>query len=224
MVIIDVYFVKKTEKKNLKKNKMDKKPYSLPPLPYNYNALEPYIDSETMQIHHDKHHLAYVNNLNSALEKYPDFFEKSAEELITDLNDVPEEIRIAVRNNAGGHVNHSMFWQIMSPDGGGEPTGELAEEIGKNFGSFSEFQNKFNEAGLKRFGSGWVWLVKTNDGKLEIISTANQDNPMTEGYIPVLGNDLWEHAYYLKYKNMRADYLKAWWNVVNWQEVENRFS
>lgn len=203
---------------------MEKKLYTLPPLPYDYNALEPYIDAETMQIHHDKHHAAYVNNLNAALEKYDHLFEKSAEQLITNLNEVPEEVRTAVRNNAGGHVNHSMFWQIMGPKGGGEPSDKLAEEIKKYFSSFGEFQNKFNDAGLKRFGSGWVWLVCKKDGTLDIISTPNQDNPMMDGHKPIMGNDVWEHAYYLKYKNMRADYLKMWWNVVNWQEVESRFS
>ncbi len=177
-----------------------------------------------MTLHHTKHHAAYVNNLNVAIEPYDNLLGKSAEELLMNLNDVPEEIRTAVRNNAGGHVNHSMFWQIMSPNGGGEPNGKLAEEINKYFGSFGEFQNKFNDAGGKRFGSGWVWLVQNKDGALEIISTANQDNPMTDGYTPIMGNDVWEHAYYLQYKNMRPDYLKAWWNIVNWQEIEKIFN
>ena len=219
---------------------MEKQLYTLPNLPYSYDALEPYIDATTMQIHHDKHHAAYVKNLNDAIEKHPGLFIKSAQDLITNLNDVPEDIRSVVKNNAGGHVNHFMFWQIMcpvrnsegsqrkisngvGPKGRGEPSGILAEEINKCFGSFSDFQNKFNEAGLKRFGSGWVWLVQDKDGKLEIMTTPNQDNPMSEGKKPIMGNDVWEHAYYLKYKNMRADYLKAWWNVVNWQEVEKRF-
>lgn len=202
---------------------MDKKLYKLPDLPYAYDALEPYISKEIMVLHHDKHHAAYVNNLNAALENYPELASKSAEEFIRDLNAVPEDVRAAVCNNAGGHMNHSMFWQIMKPNGGGDSSGELAEEINKYFGSFAEFQIKFNDAGAKRFGSGWVWLVKTKEGKLEVISTANQDNPMSEGLIPVMGNDVWEHAYYLQYKNARADYLKAWWNVVNWQEVEKRF-
>jgi|SRR3989344_4093388 len=197
---------------------------TLPELPYNYNALEPFIDEETMKVHHDKHHAAYINNLNTAIEKYPDLFSKTAEDLILDLNNVPEEIRTVVRNNAGGHVNHSMFWQSMKPNGGGESSDKLAEEISKTFGSFEEFKNKFNDAGLKRFGSGWVWLVLNKEGKLDIISTANQDNPIMDGNKPILGNDVWEHAYYLKYKNMRVDYLKAWWNVVNWQEVEKRFN
>ena len=227
--------------------------HTLPDLPYAYNALEPFIDEETMRLHHDKHHASYVNNLNTVLEKFPELQEKTAEELIENLNDVTEEIRIAVRNNAGGHVNHSMFWQIMSPvrnharagapEGplgravsngvdsnasglpaqAGEPSGKLAEEIKKYFGSFADFQNKFNDTGTKRFGSGWVWLVRTKDGKLDIATTANQDNPISEGNHPIMGNDVWEHAYYLKYKNMRAEYLKVWWNVVNWQEVSKRF-
>jgi len=212
---------------------MEKKLHTLPPLPYAYDALEPYIDAETMKIHHDKHHAAYVNNLNAALESFaslaqdkknPSLFEKSAEDLIRNLNDVPEEIRTMVRNNAGGHVNHSMFWEIMVPQGDKQPKGKLLEEIQKSFGSFEEFQNKFNDVALKRFGSGWVWLVKDKEGRLDIISTQNQDNPMAEGYLPIMGNDVWEHAYYLKYKNMRADYLKNWWNVVNWQEVNRRLN
>lgn len=203
---------------------MNDKLFTLPELPYPYNALEPYIDEETMRIHHGKHHLAYVNNLNSALEKYPELLQKSSEDLVKGLNDLPEEIRNAVRNNGGGHANHSMFWQIMKPNGGGNPSGMLAEEIKKHFGSFEEFKQKFNDQGLKRFGSGWVWLVKVSDGSLKIISTPNQDNPMTEGFLPIMGNDVWEHAYYLKYRNMRGDYLKTWWNVVNWEEINNRFT
>ncbi|MBM3206467.1 MAG: superoxide dismutase [Candidatus Staskawiczbacteria bacterium] len=198
--------------------------HTLPELPYAYNSLEPYIDEETMKLHHDKHHLAYVNNLNLAIEKYANLSSKSAEELIMDLSSVPEDMRSAVRNNAGGHVNHAMFWQIMTPGGPREPSGKLAEEIVNTFGSFADFQSKFNDAGIKRFGSGWVWLVQNNEGKLEIVSTPNQDNPMTDGQKPILGNDVWEHAYYLKYKNVRVDYLKAWWNVVNWQEVEKRYN
>ncbi len=203
---------------------MNKKLHTLPDLPYAYEALESTISKEIMELHHNKHHAAYVKNLNEALEKHPELFEKSAEELLMDLNAIPEDIRVAVRNNGGGHVNHSMFWEIMKPDGGGEPTGKLAEEINKAFGSFMEFQIKFNDVGTKRFGSGWVWLVKTKDGKLEIMSTANQDNPMSEGLMSIMGNDVWEHAYYLQYKNVRPDYLKAWWNVVNWQEVAKRFN
>jgi Fe-Mn family superoxide dismutase len=198
--------------------------HQLPSLPYAYNALEPYISEEIMKLHHDKHHAAYVDNLNKALADYPDLQEKTAKELIQDLNAVPEAIRMAVRNNGGGHVNHSMFWNIMKPNGGGQPSGALAEEIKKTFGSFEEFTARFNDAGTKRFGSGWVWLVKNKDGALEITSTANQDNPMSEGHKPIMGNDVWEHAYYLQYKNVRPDYLKAWWNVVNWEEIEKIFN
>lgn len=203
---------------------MEKKSYTLPELPYRYNALEPYIDSITMEIHHQKHHKAYVDNLNAALEKYDGLMGKKLEELLSNLSEVPDETRTAVRNNGGGHLNHSMFWQIMTPKAGGAPIGKLAEEIKKHFGSFEVFQSKFNDAGLKRFGSGWVWLIQKKDGKLDIISTPNQDNPIMEGHRPIMGNDVWEHAYYLKYKNMRADYLKAWWNVVNWKEVNRRFN
>lgn len=211
---------------------METKKHELPELPYAYDALEPYISKEIMMLHHDKHHQAYVDNLNKALEAYPDLASKTAEELLMDLNALPEAIRLAVRNNGGGHVNHSMFWEIMGPLSGPEPrsagwspapTGKLAEEINKYFGSFKEFKIKFNEAGAKRFGSGWVWLVKNKEGKLEIMSTANQDNPMSEGLMPIMGNDVWEHAYYLQYKNVRPDYLKAWWNVVNWEAVSKRF-
>lgn len=197
--------------------------HELPDLPYNYNALEPYIDEATMRVHHDKHHQAYINNLKAALEKYPDLQDMTAEELIRDLSSVPEDIRTAVRNNGGGHVNHSMFWIIMSPDGGGGPTGPIADAITESFGSFDELKTKFNEAGTKRFGSGWAWLVRDADGKLTVTSTANQDNPMSDGQYPVFGNDVWEHAYYLQYQNRRPDYLAAWWNVVNWDEVNRRF-
>ena len=197
--------------------------HQLPPLPYDFGALEPHIDAQTMQIHHDKHHGTYVTNLNAAVEKHAELGSKSAEDLIKNLNGVPEDVRAAVRNNGCGHVNHSMFWQIMAPKAGGEPSGKVGDAIKQTFGSFADFQTKFNDAGTKRFGSGWVWLVRTKDGKLDIISTANQDNPMMEGHWPIMGNDVWEHAYYLKYKNVRADYLKAWWNVVNWTEVEKRF-
>ena len=198
--------------------------HELPPLPYDYDALEPHIDAQTMQIHHDKHHAAYVNNLNAALANYPDLQGKSAEELIKDLNAVPEAIRTAVRNNGGGHVNHTMFWNIMGPNGGGEPTGAIGNAIKEAFGDFETFKTQFNDAGVKRFGSGWAWLVWSSEGKLAIISTANQDNPMSEGHFPILGNDVWEHAYYLKYQNRRPDYLAAWWNVVNWNEVNRRFA
>jgi Fe-Mn family superoxide dismutase len=199
------------------------KTFQLPPLPYDYKALEPHIDAETMRFHHDKHHAAYVKNLNEAVAKHPELKSKSVEELVGDLNSVPEDIRTTVRNNGGGHVNHTMFWEIMSPNGGGEAKGALADAIKKDFGSFDNFKKQFNEAGSKRFGSGWAWLVRTKDGKLQVTSTANQDSPLMEGMYPILGNDVWEHAYYLKYKNNRANYLTAWWNVVNWDEVNKRF-
>lgn len=198
--------------------------HELPPLPYDYNALEPNIDEQTMRTHHDKHHAAYVNNLNAALEKHPALAGKSAAELISDLNSVPEAMRTAVRNNGGGHVNHSMFWQIMKPAGGGAPTGAIAEAINEAFGSFDEFKAQFNDAGAKRFGSGWVWLVKDGGGKLAIVSTPNQDNPLMDGHYPILGNDVWEHAYYLKYQNLRPKYLEAWWNTLNWDEVNRRLA
>jgi Fe-Mn family superoxide dismutase len=194
----------------------------LPPLPYDFSALEPTIDTQTMQIHHGKHHQAYVNNLNAALDKHPELHDKPVQELLRDINKVPEDIRTAVRNNAGGHANHSMFWVIMKPQAGGPATGPVGDAIQKTFGGFDSFAEKFNDAGVKQFGSGWVWLAR-NAGKLEIISTANQDNPFMQGLYPVMGNDLWEHAYYLKYQNRRADYLKAWWTVVNWAEVNKRF-
>lgn len=198
--------------------------HEIDPLPYAYDALEPHIDEQTMQIHHDKHHQAYANNLNAALEKHPDLQSKSAEELIRDLNAVPEEIRTAVRNNAGGVVNHNFFWKIMAPNAGGAPTGAIADAINEAFGSFEEFKTQFNDAGAKRFGSGWVWLVKDGGGKLQIVSTPNQDNPISDGHTPLLGNDVWEHAYYLKYQNLRPKYLEAWWNVVNWDEVNKHFA
>ncbi len=197
--------------------------HELPPLPYDYSALEPHIDAQTMTLHHDKHHNTYVTNLNTALEKHPELQNKSAEELIQDLQSVPEDIRTAVRNNGGGHVNHTMFWNIMGPNGGGEPTGAIAEAISSTFGSFDDFKQKFNAAGAARFGSGWVWLVRDSSGSLSITSTANQDNPLSEGQYPVLGNDVWEHAYYLKYQNRRPEYLQAWWNTINWDEVNKRF-
>jgi Fe-Mn family superoxide dismutase len=196
--------------------------FEVPPLPYAYEALEPTIDSETMHLHHDKHHQAYVTNLNNALQNHPELQSKSGEDLVRDLNSVPEDIRTAVRNNGGGHVNHTMFWQIMGPNAGGEPTGQLAEIINQNFGGFDQFKQQFNDAGAKRFGSGWVWLVRTGSGSYQITSTANQDNPTSEGSFPVMGNDVWEHAYYLKYQNRRPEYLNAWWNVVNWNAVNQR--
>jgi Fe-Mn family superoxide dismutase len=198
--------------------------YELPPLPYDYNALEPYIDEETMHLHHDKHHQAYVNNLNAALQGQSQFENMSIDQLIRSLNSVPENIRTAVRNNGGGHINHSMFWQIMKPSGGGEPTGDLASAISSAFGSFDQFKAAFNDAGAKRFGSGWAWLVIGADSKLAVTSTANQDSPLIDGLYPVMGNDVWEHAYYLKYQNRRPEYLAAWWNVVNWDEIAKRFA
>lgn len=197
--------------------------FVLPPLPYAHDALEQVIDAQTMHLHHEKHHGGYVANLNAALEKHPELFDKSAEALISDLNAIPEDIRTAVRNNGGGHVNHSMFWQIMSPNGGGEPKGALGEAIQKAFGGFDDFRNQMNDAGLKRFGSGWAWLVQDKGGALKIMSTANQDNPLMEGLTPIMGTDVWEHAYYLRYQNRRGDYLKLWWDLVNWDEVNRRF-
>jgi len=194
--------------------------HELPALPYDFAALEPHIDAETMKIHHGKHHAAYVNNLNAAVEKHPNLQGKSAEELIKNLSAVPEDIRTAVRNNAGGHVNHTMFWKIMGPGKGGAPTGAVADAIAKAFGSFDTFKEQFTKAGMGRFGSGWAWLVDTGGGKLAIESTPNQDNPMMDGKRPILGVDVWEHAYYLKYQNRRPDYLAAWWNVVNWAAVK----
>ena len=198
--------------------------YELPPLPYDYSALEPHIDTQTMQLHHDKHHAAYVNNLNAALQNNSEFASLPIDELVRRLNDVPENIRAAVRNNGGGHANHSMFWKIMTPNGGGEPTGELASAIQQAFGSFDAFKTAFNDAGTKCFGSGWAWLVLDRNGKLQVMSTANQDSPLTEGLYPVMGNDVWEHAYYLKYQNRRPEYLNAWWNVVNWNEIAARYT
>lgn len=196
--------------------------HELPALPYAFDALEPHIDAQTMEIHHGRHHQTYVNNLNAALDKHPELYEKSVEELISDLNAVPEDIRTAVRNNGGGHANHSLFWQIMSPNGGGEPSGALAEAINKTFGSFEQFKEKFTQAALGRFGSGWAWLV-VNNGQLEIMSTPNQDSPLMEGKTPILGVDVWEHAYYLKYQNRRPDYVNAFFNVINWDEVAKRY-
>jgi Fe-Mn family superoxide dismutase len=195
--------------------------HQLPALPYDFAALEPHIDAQTMQIHHGKHHAAYVNNLNAALEKHSALQGKSAEELLEDLAKVPEDIRTAVRNNGGGHVNHTMFWEIMGPGGGGAPTGAIADGITGAFGSFDAFKEQMNKAGVGRFGSGWAWLVEAG-GKLAIESTANQDSPLMDGKKPILGIDVWEHAYYLKYQNRRPDYLAAWWNVINWDAVNKR--
>ncbi len=196
--------------------------FEVPPLSYDYNALEPYIDTQTMQLHHDKHHAAYVNNLNNAVNN-TDFASKNVDDVLRHISDVPDAIRTAVRNNAGGHSNHSMFWAIMKPNGGGEPTGALANAIQQTFGSFDAFKTAFNDAGVKRFGSGWTWLVLDSSGKLSVTSTANQDSPLMDGLYPVMGNDVWEHAYYLKYQNRRPDYLAAWWNVVNWDEIARRY-
>mgnify|MGYP001555335927 FL=1 len=196
--------------------------FALPPLPYDYAALEPHIDARTMEIHHTKHHQAYVNNLNTALEKAPELASKTLDEIVSNLAAVPEAVRTAVRNNGGGHWNHSMFWVIMSPKGGGEPTGTLAAAIKDTFGDFAKFKDQFNAAAGGRFGSGWAWLI-AGPGKLTIESTPNQDNPAMDGKYAVLGLDVWEHAYYLKYQNRRADYVSAWWNLVNWTEVTRRF-
>jgi superoxide dismutase, Fe-Mn family len=197
--------------------------FELPPLPYDYNALEPYIDTQTMQIHHDKHHQAYVTNLNNALQGQDQLASMAVDDLLRNINQVPDSIRTAVRNNAGGHSNHTMFWNIMKPNGGGQPTGDLANAIQQAFGSFDAFKAALNDAGTKRFGSGWTWLVLDSGGKLQVISTANQDSPLMDGLYPVMGNDVWEHAYYLKYQNRRPEYLNAWWNVVNWDEIARRY-
>lgn len=197
--------------------------HTLPPLPYAYTALEPHIDEQTMRIHHDKHHAAYVTNLNAALEGRPDFAIKTLDGLIKNIDSVPEEIRAAVRNNGGGHYNHTMYWELMTPGGANEPQGMLAKAIQTAFGGFDAFKEQFQKAGMGRFGSGWAWLIQDSAGKLSIMSTANQDCPIMEGKHPVMGCDVWEHAYYLKYQNRRADYLGAWWNVVNWTQVGSRY-
>jgi superoxide dismutase, Fe-Mn family len=199
-------------------------PFSLPPLPYPVDALEPHIDKMTMEIHHGKHHNAYVTNLNKALESAPNLANKTVEELLANnCAIVPENIKTAVRNNGGGHINHSMFWTIMAPKGGSQPGGKLGDAIKSTFGGLDQFKEKMNNAATTRFGSGWAWLVKDGSGKLDVISTANQDSPVMEGKFPVMGIDVWEHAYYLKYQNRRPDYLAAWWNVANWPEIEKRF-
>jgi Fe-Mn family superoxide dismutase len=197
--------------------------FELPPLPYDYSALEPAIDTQTMQLHHDKHHAAYVTNLNNALQGSAQFDGVAVEDLMRRINEVPEAVRTAVRNNGGGHANHSMFWQIMRPNGGGDPSGALADAINSTFGSLDQFKTTFNDNGVKRFGSGWTWLVIDGQGKLQALSTANQDSPLMDGMYPVMGNDVWEHAYYLKYQNRRPEYLSAWWSVVNWDEIAKRF-
>jgi Fe-Mn family superoxide dismutase len=196
--------------------------YEVPPLPYAFDALEPHIDARTMEIHHDKHHAGYVSKVNAALEGHPQVAEQSVEDLLRNIEQVPESIRTAVRNNGGGHANHSLFWTVMSPNGGGQPDGPLAAAIQRDFGSFDEFQQLFTTTAASRFGSGWGWLV-VQDGKLAVESTANQDSPLMAGKTPILGVDVWEHAYYLHYQNRRPDYLNAWWNVVNWAEVAARF-
>jgi Fe-Mn family superoxide dismutase len=197
-------------------------PFTLPSLPYPYDALEPHIDARTMEIHHTKHHQAYVNNLNAALEKAPEFAGKSLDELMRGISSVPESVRAAVRNNGGGHWNHTMFWELMTSKKGGEPSGRLGDAIKKAFGDFAKFKEQFTAAGVGRFGSGWAWLIDDGNGRLSITSTPNQDNPLMEGKKAILGLDVWEHAYYLKYQNRRPDYIGAWWNVVNWDAVAKR--
>ncbi len=196
--------------------------FTLPPLPYDFTALEPHIDARTMEIHHGKHHQTYVNNLNAAIEKAPELASRSLDDLMRNVNTLPEAVRTPIRNNGGGHWNHSMFWQIMAPKAGGEPGGNLGAAIKTAFGDFAKFREQFSAAGVARFGSGWAWLVNTG-GKLSITSTPNQDNPLMEGQKIIMGLDVWEHAYYLKYQNRRPDYIQAWWNVVNWREVEKRY-
>lgn len=198
--------------------------FTLPPLPYDHSALEPHIDAQTMQIHHTKHHQAYITNLNNALKDHPDLQNKTLEQLLTNLDAVPEAIRMAVRNNGGGHYNHSLFWQIMGPGGGGEPTGPVADAIAADLGGFPAFKEAFTKAGLTRFGSGWAWLYVGKDGKLAVGSSPNQDSPLMDGATPILGNDVWEHAYYLKYQNRRPDYMAAWFETINWNEVNRRYS
>jgi Fe-Mn family superoxide dismutase len=198
--------------------------YELPPLPYDYNALEPHIDEQTMRIHHDKHHAAYVNNVNAAIEKHPDLGESNVEDLLRRLSEVPDDIRGAVRNNGGGHANHTLFWTIMSPNGGGEPSGDLGEAIGSELGGFASFKEQLSKAAATRFGSGWGWLSVDSGGKLVVESTANQDSPLSQGRTPILGIDVWEHAYYLKYQNRRPDYVQAWWEVIDWGAVADRYA
>ncbi|MDA1330372.1 MAG: superoxide dismutase [Chloroflexi bacterium] len=198
--------------------------FELPQLPYEYGALEPHIDARTMEIHHSKHHQGYTNNLNAAIEKHPELADKMVGDLLRDLNSIPEDIRTAVRNNGGGYKNHKIFWSIMSPDGGGEPTGDLAEAINKDFGNFAAFKDALSKAAVGQFGSGWGWLCKDASGGLKVVASANQDNPLSDGLSPLMGVDVWEHAYYLNYQNRRGDYVAAWWNVVNWEEVARRFA
>lgn len=199
-------------------------PFELPPLPYGFDALEPHIDAQTMQIHYDRHHQTYVNNLNGALEKAPDLAGRSIEDILRNVSQVPEEIRTAVRNNGGGHSNHSIFWEIMGPGGGGAPTGAVGEAINSTFGGYDQFKEALTKAAVGQFGSGWGWLVKDSGGKLSIVARPNQDSPYMDGLIPILGVDVWEHAYYLKYQNKRPDYVGAWFNTINWEEVNKRFA
>jgi Fe-Mn family superoxide dismutase len=198
-------------------------PFKLPDMPYPYNALEPHIDAQTMEIHHTRHHQAYVNNLNAALEKHPELQGWTLEQLLRRINEVPEDIRTAVRNHGGGHANHTLFWDIMGPGGGGQPTGTLAEAINRHFESFEKFKEQLTQVAIARFGSGWGWLAVNSSGGLEVFSTANQDSPLMEGKVPILGVDVWEHAYYLKYQWRRPDYVAAWWNTINWANVARRY-
>lgn len=197
--------------------------FTLPDLPYAYNALEPYIDEATMRVHHDKHHKTYMDKLNAALEKYPAFYEKKIQDVLSDLSQVPEDARTAVKNHGGGYLHHALFWQMMKPDGGGNPTGKIAEAITETFGSFQVFKEKFSASAAGLFGSGWTWLVKDGQGKLSILNTPNQDSPVSQGFQPLLALDVWEHAYYLSYQNRRPEYIEKWWNVVHWEEAENRY-
>jgi superoxide dismutase, Fe-Mn family len=196
--------------------------HALPDLPYPFDALEPHIDRQTMELHHGKHHATYVNNLNAALEKYPELKARTLEELLRELDEIPEAVRTTIRNNGGGHANHSLFWRIMSPKGGGTPSGAIADALASSFGSFAAFKEQFSKAALNRFGSGWAWVVEQPDGRLMIESTANQDTPLMKGTPPLFGLDVWEHAYYLRYQNRRADYISAWWNVVDWVAINKR--
>lgn len=197
--------------------------FTLPDLPYDYDALEPHIDERTMRIHHDRHHQGYTNKLNNALEGHTDLQSKSIEDLLGGIDDVPQDIQTAVRNNGGGYANHSLFWEVMSPDGGGEPTGDLADAIEEKFGSFGAFKEEFSNAASGRFGSGWAWLVVDDNGNLQVYNTLNQDSPYMQGHTPILGLDVWEHSYYLNYQNKRGDYIDAWWNVVNWDQVADNY-
>lgn len=198
--------------------------HTLPDLPYAYDALEPYVDKQTMEIHHQKHHAAYIAKLNAALESHPDLQEKSVEELLKDLSSLPENIQTAVRNNGGGHYNHTIFWNIMGPNAGGDPVGDLASAIDNKFGSFDAFKDEFAGAAVNRFGSGWAWLVLDSSSNLSVMSSPNQDNPVSEGFKPLMGLDVWEHAYYLKYQNRRPEYIENWWNVINWRVIAERYN